>query len=137
MKFTPLDIKKDAPANYLLPAGDYEVEVVDAEEGVSKAGNAQIKLKLRIIADGMSVTTFDYLGATSKKLRNFCLSMGLQEKYEHGEITDLDCANKRGHASVKVERSEEYGDKNKVAFYIDKPEPKKPAEDFTNDDVPF
>lgn len=143
MKFTPLAVE-DTPTNYLLSAGTYPVQVLDAEEGVSKAGNPQIKLKLRVQGDGQSITVFDYLGATSKKLRNFCQNMQLLEKYKQGEISDLDCANKRGYAEVKIEKNETYGDQNKIAFYVSKPKSTSDTQanakvdnSFLDEDVPF
>lgn len=139
MKFKPLS-ESETTTNYLLPEGNYEVRVEDAQEGVSKAGNPQIKLKLKVIGEHKTITVFDYLGSTSKKLRNFCQNMDLLDKYMNGEITDDDCCYKTGYAKVKVERNAQYGDQNKIAFYLAKTETNTTAkenDDFINDDVPF
>jgi hypothetical protein len=136
MKFTPLELE-NVNTNYLLPTGEYDVKVIDADDGLSKAGNPQIKLKLKVSGDGQSVTVFDYLGATSKKLRNFCQNMGLEEKYKSGEVTDIDCLNKTGRASVKIERSDTYGEQNKIAFYVASGSTESKKDDFQDSDIPF
>ena len=49
------------------PPGDYDFVVQDASEGISNAGNEQIKLTLQVYnRNGNARTVFDYLPASAK-----------------------------------------------------------------------
>ena len=63
MKFDPAK----ARPNRLRP-GDYQFEVVEAEERESKSGNTMISMALRVKISGREVTVYDRLTFTDPSL---------------------------------------------------------------------
>jgi hypothetical protein len=120
MKFQPKTEKEIAEEN-LLPKGEYNYEVIAAEEKKSKSGNDMIAVKLRIfVGEDHGVTLTDYLmEAMARKLRNFCAQNGLLPQYESGTLRASDCEGKSGIAYVKIEKDKTgaYPDKNAIADY--------------------
>lgn len=115
MRFDPKEA--DRPLN---ACGPFDFEVMRAEEKISKAGNPYIKLMLRIQdCQGQTGTVFDNL-ATAWKIKNFCETTGLLEKFNIGEITAQDCEKRRGKGTLGIEKSMEHGDKNIVSSYTKK-----------------
>lgn len=148
MKFAPLTTE-DKPKFIPLDPGRYKFNVLLAEDAVSKAGNEMIKLKLECFQpDGRRATIFDYLminaDGTSRKIKGFCEAVGLQDKYQSGELSHWDCLHKSGELELAVESSEQYGDQNKVKFYVrlkptseNLPKSAPATDDFPDEDVPF
>jgi hypothetical protein len=120
MRFTPKTEKEIAEEN-LLPKGEYNYEVIAAEEKRSKSGNEMIAVKLRIFAgeDGGPTLTDYLMEAMARKLRNFCAQNGLLREYESGTLCAEDCIGKSGVAYVKIEKDKTgaYPDKNAIADY--------------------
>ena len=121
MKFTPKTEDELAAAG-LFPKGEYDFEVVDASEFVSKAGNEMIALKLNVVDQFDDKTTvFDYLVSTEKalfKIHQFAGATGLMEQYKNGGLTAHDCIGKTGRCKIVITKSEGYADKNSVAEYV-------------------
>jgi hypothetical protein len=109
----------------VLPEGEYICTVVSAEEVVSKAGNAMVKLVLTTIGpDGNPAKLFDYLVSSEGavwKIEQFCTSAGLEDKLQAEELEALDCEGREVQAAVVVEESEQYGVQNKVTKYLGTP----------------
>lgn len=71
----------------LTPPGEYDFEIMRAEEATSKKGNHMIKLKLRVFVQGGEVHVYDYLVAGMEyKLANFCDAIGRSDDYDAGNI---------------------------------------------------
>lgn len=116
----------DAGGNFEpWPIGDYDFEVHDAADDVSKAsGREQIKLTLYVFNDeGSKRTVFDYLGSDEKsqwKVRHFCAAVGLIRQYENGELDVYDIVNKTGRLNLALKRAtSEYPANNTVRDYIE------------------
>lgn len=146
MKLTPLS-DQELEAMNLIPKGDYQFEVVSAEDTTSKSGNDMIKLQLKVWDhEGRENTIYDYLlEAMPKKLKHFAKHLGLIAKYEAGELLADDCIGKCGtlHLVIQEDKSGKYAPKNSVGDYIQKKEfvssKSQPVteEDLFNDEIPF
>lgn len=146
MQFQPKS-EKDIQSAMLLPKGDYDFQVLEAEDTKSKQGNDMIKVNLGIFhGEAMRLRVFDYLlSAMEAKLRHFCDTTGLLAVYEAGTLCAQDCKGRSGRVKLIVEEDEsgKYDTKNVVKDYICRPAkpighsvepaPTLPAED----DIPF
>jgi hypothetical protein len=107
--------------------GDYQVEVIDAVETVSKSGHEMIELKLRTEAGSL---VYDFLVFTPNafwKIDSFRAATGEQVSPEDDvEITADDLIGRTGTASLTIE---EYNTKkrNKVAAWLTPKISGKPA----------
>ena len=101
------------------PAGDYEIEVLNAEESVSKAGNDQIELKLKALPDG--AVFFDHLVFTESsfwKIDAFRAAIGEKVMPDQDvEIHADDLIGRKGRARLTIE---EYNGRkrNKIAAWL-------------------
>lgn len=105
MRFQPKTEKEAAEAN-LYPKGDYDFEVLEAEDTKSNAGNDMIKLKARVFSpDGTaSRTVTDYLlEAMAFKLRHFAACMNVMAQYEEGRLSASDLVGRVGRCSLDIE----------------------------------
>lgn len=152
MRFEPKSEKEIAEAN-LWPAGEYDFEITEAAEEVSKKGNDMVHLQVTIYnQDGNSRRVDDYLVSTNEaafKLRQFAESVGLLTQYEGGEITADEMIGRAGRCKVIVKKDNtgQYADKNAIGAYL-KPKaaqqkanggaarPTTLAQDLS-DDIPF
>jgi hypothetical protein len=110
----------------LVPRGQYEAEVLSAENAVSKSNNEMIKLKLRVyMPDGGTRTVWDYLlEAMPFKLRHFCVAAGIEDKYNAGALDASDCQGAYVQADIDIRPAKgEYGPSNAVMDY--QPIPRK------------
>jgi hypothetical protein len=119
MQFTPKTEKQLAEES-LLPAGVYDFEVLKAEDAVSKSsGKDMIKLSLRIFHGASERRVTDYLmESMAFKLRHFCQTCGLMDKYDAGTFSAADCEGRAGKVKLKQEIQEGYQPKNSVADYV-------------------
>jgi hypothetical protein len=120
MRFAPKTEAEIAAAS-LLPAGVYDFEVVSGSDEVSKAGNDMIKLGLRVY-DHQGTPNgilFDYLmEKVAYKLRHASAACGLLDAYETGVLEGSDFVGKSGKVKLRIQKDEQYGDKNQVADYV-------------------
>lgn len=110
----------------LIPEGDYNVIIDSAEEGESKSGNRILKMKLKITDgeckgrllfenlllsgnDTAIKITVNKIGSILKLNKK---PLGLDD---FSSLVGLECA-----AKVKIQKNEEYGDKNVISFYKQK-----------------
>ncbi len=120
MNFTPKTEEELALEN-LLPAGEYDFEVISAEDARSSKGNDMIKLKLRIFHDESERQVFDYLmEAVHYKLKHFCDAADLAREYESGVLKASMCNGRAGRLRLAIEKDKtgQYSDKNAVKDYI-------------------
>jgi hypothetical protein len=126
MKFTPKtkeELQKEAfEARGILPDGIYDFEVSTAEETVSKAGNAMLKIKLLIWdMNGHARVIYDYLLIDMQyKIFNFCAAIKNSEAYDAGEVVAENLVGKSGKARIvtQKDKSGQYGDRNVVKEYV-------------------
>ncbi len=113
-------------AELVMPEGEYDFEVIEAVDAVSKKGNDMITVKLKVYApDGGFRTVTDYLmEKMAWKLRHFCETAGLMDRYEAGNLTAQNCEGRSGRVLLQVEperKSEDgsktYPPKNSVGDY--------------------
>ena len=140
---------QEIAAQDLVPAGQYQFEVLEASEQISKTGNPMIKLKLKIWTnDGKERVIFDYiLAAFARKLKHFCIATHQQDKYDQGNLQASDCIFKMGKLDLGIEVGKPnpngglYPDKNTVLDYVIEtaaaPQANAAQEVPFNDDVPF
>jgi hypothetical protein len=132
----------------LLPAGVYDFEVAEAEEGMSKAGNDMVTLKLRFERpEGGTVSILDWLVATdgmAYKTRHFAETTGMLNDYERGEMLAHQMIGKTGTAKLGITPAKgEYRAKNSVLDYLPQSgasasmNGSKPKTDDFDDSVPF
>ncbi len=112
-----------AASAFSVPAGTYSLKVIDAIADISKAGNEQIKIKLRVIKpDGNEgPALFDYLGFSDSvkwKMDQFVAACGKHPG--EGRAVELDTDEMVGWECEAELIEETYnGNKNnKVARYL-------------------
>lgn len=120
MKYTS---SNEAPKSYHLPAGDYEVTIVEASETVSRSTGADmIKLTLSAEAsDGASTTVFDYLVASPSsawKIDAFRRALG--HEVVQGEPVELHAEDLVGRTLRARLRVEEFNgrENNKIEAWL-------------------
>lgn len=125
----------------LLPEGEYDFDIIGAEEAVSKSNNPMIKLTLRVYAqDGNTTQVYDYLlAALEYKLKHFCDATGLIAEYESGNLSADMCLNRSGRAMFKIDKDKtgKYDDKNVVKDYVPGQHPTSGDHPYMKEDIPF
>lgn len=123
MKFDP-KTEEEVTQGGLLPKGEYDFEVKNAEEGQSKAGNDMISLTLHVYnSEGGYHRVLDWLVSTdggAYKVRHFAYAVGLGTQYERGELCAEDLEGVTGRCKIVIQKSKDpqYQDKNSVADYL-------------------
>ena len=134
----------------LLADGIYPFVVKSVEEQVSKSSILMLKVKLLVVAAENDVRViFDYLLATEQmmfKLKHFCESIGIADKYEKGSFEPSDCIERSGKVKIGIQKgaakddgSGFYPDKNSVKDYVKSNDTgtKAKAPNEFNDDILF
>ncbi len=130
MKFEP---KTREELSNLLPEGNYQGTIDNAEEKESSGGNSMIVLRVgvydnegnkRIITDRLIL-----IESMQWKLFDFCESADLMDRYESGELSANDCIERTVHCKVVRKKAEgEYPEKNEIkTYYLPKGGNPKPA----------
>lgn len=143
MKFAP-KTETELETMSLLEPGIYPFQITSASNEVSKSGNDMLKLTVMIWGkDGSIHHIYDYLlEAMSYKLRHFCESTGLMDKYDKGELYPADCMNAQGNLELIIQEGKaredgsRYPSRNSVKDYIKKDDTKKKGA-FKDDDIEF
>jgi len=126
-----------------FPKGNYDFEVIEAADKISKERNEMIELKIAIYNEqNRRSQIFDYLlEKMAYKLRHFCGAAGLMEHYEAGTLTAHMCVGKTGVAEIGIQKATtQYKEKNVVVDYLldgAKQGEKTEASTSTQDDLPF
>jgi len=134
MKFNP----KDADQK-LIPDGDYDAVIVNAEETKSQAGNDMLKLTVRVYAKGEESLVFDRIVFPSFtwKLKTIAQALGMMPAFESGSLETRELIERNIKVSVKTRKDEtgKYGDQNVIARYLrDASAPPKQVRDAGQDD---
>ncbi len=104
-----------------LQAGvEYDFEVRNAIDSMSKKGNDMIALELLVYTPTGKVREMkDWLvAAMEHKVRHFAFGTGMGDKYESGEYTAADCIGRQGKVILREEKQEGYQPRLVVADYI-------------------
>lgn len=130
MQFTPQS-ETEIRSEMMLPDGEYDFEVEEAVETVSKSSNNEmIALTLRCFRDdGSSALVNDWLVASEKpmcklKVRTFCESTGILDTYEQGMLSGAVCQALAGRVVIGHKDDPQYGPKNAVIDYC---KPRRPV----------
>jgi len=134
----------------LLAEGEYEFEITDAEEAVSRAGNEMIKISCKVDA---KIPRFinDYLVGSEKafwKVKSLCCSVGIENMQPGMVLEPSDLVGKRGVCVIAIEQDEYDGnnfERNTINDYLVKDKPpvekkqsrKRKPVDMPEDDIPF
>ena len=127
MKFTPKSeaalVKEAEERNTLWPKGEYDFQVENYEDAVSKTGNDMIHLQLKVFhPEGGSQTIHDYLLASMMhKLRHACEAIGILDQFEAGTLEAQDFDGGVGKVMLKIDKAKPnsgYRDKNSVDDYL-------------------
>ncbi len=143
MKFDP-----KCTAN-TIREGEVVWQVIKAADHISKPseknpnGKESIKIMMKIW-DNLGNEGFStcYIGEPWK-LKQFCRSCGMLDKFESGEIIALDCEGKSGNGITKIEIDVKgvYEDKNVIVKFLEKEEKSTPKAEAKkpefDDDLPF
>lgn len=126
MQVTPKkeeELKK--PFDLLPDNSEYDFEVLNAIDKVSKSGNDMIEINIGIYtSDKIGPRIFDYLlDAMEAKLRHFCDTTGLLREYENGTLNAEMCRGRAGKCriGIKKDKTGQYPDKNVIKDYVCRP----------------
>jgi len=114
----------ESPGYELLPPGEYDFEIAEAEETTSKAGNEMVKLKVWIFpANGGRRVVFDYLVSSDNaafKVRGFAKGTGMLADYEAGDMPAGNMVGKSGRCKITIQKDTtgQYEDRNAVGAYL-------------------
>lgn len=125
MRVTPIsaDEANEQAVGEPWPPGDYDFMVQEASEGVSQAGNEQIKLTLHVFnRAGQQRTVFDYLSSAPKaqwKVRHFSEAVGMVRQYETGDMPVREMISRPGRCTLRIKPAEgQYSAQNAIKDYI-------------------
>jgi len=116
----------DTPAGQVLPAGQYEVEVVkavprEAGENAKHAGETYLRLELQPTDENMKDERFflnlNFWPESKRFLHRDLLALGYADaeiKKDGFEVEEEALVGRKCVASVKIRSSEEYGEQNEV-----------------------
>lgn len=120
MKFTPKS-REELEAADLMPKGEYDAEILSAEETTSKtSGKPMFKVKLGVYdSRGRQQWVFDYIVCDTYKLPNIAKACGLFDRYESGELTADELAGRGVKVKIGIESADgDFPAKNKVNDYV-------------------
>lgn len=113
---------KELQAENLLPVGEYDFEILGAENKTFRTGSEGIALKVGVFTStGAQRFVNDNLifqDSCMFKVSNFAKCVGLYEAYKAGNIDAQDCVGRTGKCKLKIEEQGEYPAKNTVASYV-------------------
>lgn len=117
MQFNPKEVSNP------LPNGDYDFEVISAEDRKGKDGGEQIKVQMNFFGpQGRKVMVFEYLTAKAVwKIQQFCDAIGIGDIFDTGKLTARHIkpgVGGRATLSIQSDKTGQYPDKNTVAKYL-------------------
>lgn len=142
MKFQP-KTEEELEAEMIVPDGEYDFTVMEAEERQSKKGNSMIQVKLNVFTEQGDLHLYDYLlEAMAFKLRHFCSSIGVLADYNLGTLEVSDIVGRSGKVKLTSKKEEGYPLKNVVKDYVKKENGEPPPVGSSppnpkDDDLPF
>lgn len=124
----------------LLPDGVYKFKVIEAMSKTSQTNKQMIMLTLSTSYRNKEVKVKTVLMADLLyKVKHFCDSANISEKYESGMLASKDCIDRNVWAKVKTKRDEQYGIRNDITDFVVQPSPKASlvADPTLNDEILF
>jgi hypothetical protein len=125
MNFTPkseTQLEEDRRKRMkVLKKGEADFVVRSAVNKLSQKDSTEmIELQVECTdADGTTKVIKDWLHpAMEHRIRHFCYATGLGAVYERGELDAEHCEGRGGRCMIVVEKSDQYGDQNKVKDYV-------------------
>jgi hypothetical protein len=102
------------------PKGNYDFEIVGAEDAISKAGNEMIVLDIHAFDQhGNRKTLKDWLVDTVPiKMHNVCHATGLHALYARGNVNAFDFVGRTGRLTMGIQKQDGFEDRNRVLDYI-------------------
>ncbi len=154
MRFVPLSEEEAAAQSAdLLPDGQYDYEIREASEEVSKASGAEMmKLEVWVYDQtGARRLVFDYLVNSERaawRMRSFAESCNLLEQYKTGSLMVADIIGRTGRCQIATQKADGgYPAKNIIRAYVKAkgapaaPSARKPvhagAGSDLDDEIPF
>ena len=111
---------KNKPGSDLCPEGEWEAEILSAEDRVSQNGNPMLELMLRVFgAEGEEYAVQDWVTATPRmqwKIRHLCESAHVQ--YERDELPPDDFMGRNVRVKITINEDAKWGKQNRVADYL-------------------
>lgn len=120
MQFKP-KTEKEIAEEGMVPPGEYDFEVVEAVEKLSKNNNEMIELKLWVFdQNGKRRTTMDWLlESMAHKLRHATEACGLLSDYETGSLTADDFVGKTGRLKIEMQAAKgNFAARSSVVDYL-------------------
>ena len=115
MRFEP---KSDKELYGLLDDGEYDFEIIEAKDDVSKtSGNEMLVVTAKVFGPDKDHTIKDYI-TNNGKLKKLCDTLGMMDAYNAGDLPAIDLVGACGKCKVGIEKSEQYGDKNRIVSYV-------------------
>jgi hypothetical protein len=105
----------------VIPAGEYDAELIGVEDCRSRAGNAMQKWTLRVDAgDGGLVTVWDYMlpAKSLYKLEQLAKALGKGDEFKARQFQADENIHAIFRVALEVENHPEFGDKNVVKKYL-------------------
>lgn len=145
MKFTPMTDEEIDKAG-LMQLGEYDFEVMEAEEYTKDNGNVVTKLKLNVFDEsGKGNSVLDWITPSfMKKFKHFFYAVGLQDSYETGQTDPTEYVGKSGKLKLGIGKPYVDGNgitrtNNSVDDYIkrDANAPKAASKSVADDEIPF
>ena len=124
MQFKPKSEEEDKKVKEfsLLPDGDYDFEVLGAEERFNTAGEPYIAMKLGVWDQGgRQQWVFSNLSASDVmlwKLRHFAGAVGIMDAYESGDINPANLISLGGKCKIYSRKNSNGVLRNEVKDYI-------------------
>lgn len=125
MRFIPKtseELEAERPAFEPWPVGEYDFEIVKAEDTVSKSsGREMLALNIKIFnSDGEYRYVNDYIVDNATwKLHQLARAVGLDAEYDSGNIEAYMLENKVGRAKIKIKPAQgDFPAGNQVGEYI-------------------
>tara|TARA_R100001443_G_scaffold5858_5_gene14678 strand:+ start:6965 stop:7393 length:429 start_codon:yes stop_codon:yes gene_type:complete len=142
MQFDPNTVKD---ASWLVPEGEYDFEIVHAEDSVSNFGLQQMFFKFRVfLADGNTALIHQYIDENHLyQLKHLCNSIGCIEFWNDGDCDPGDMFNKSGRGFLGTYDKKDGTKRNTFKRFLEPEEAsKKKLEDDIkkvegDDDIPF
>ena len=134
MKFNPAEL------GLFENKTEVDFKIMEAEDYVTKSNPEKEQLKLKLFCRNSTgkngaITVF----VPEWKIKQFCASIGIMDRFEAGHVDPKDCKDKWGRAILGIEKSTDpkWGDKNIVLKYLAQADSlKKESEDFFQDGFP-
>lgn len=123
------EVKLESSNFTALPKGEYAAEVEKAELRDTKKGGKMIKLELRLhggkgigkrkVFDNIMLVHSNpkVVEIGKQKLKSLAIAGGMEEAEASNLKSSADLVGLQVTAGIKVEKSEEYGDQNRVTHF--------------------